>query len=135
MKRLAKMSGVMLGLLGAAVLALAGAPSPARLQMNGFLAAFNTGDRAKIEAFGRDHMPPDFLRAAVLDDTMKMFESSGGLDVIKVEEANPHALKGQVRERKTSNVLQLTVQVDPEEPARITVIGFTGGPELVKETK
>lgn len=127
------LSTVLLGL--SAVVAGADAPSPARLQMEGFLAAFNSGDRAKIEAFGREHMPPDFLRAAVLDDTMKMFEASGGLDVIRVEESGPHALRGEVRERKTSKVQQMGVQVNPEQPSRITLLAFTGGPENLEGPK
>lgn len=135
MKRRTTLSGVILGLFGAAVVALAGAPSPARVQMDGFLAAFNTGDRAKIEAFGHDHMPPDFMRPAVIDDTMKMFEQTGGFDVVKVDESSPHALEGQVRERKTSSVQKLQVQVNPTEPSRITLIGFTSGPENVKAKK
>ena len=62
---------LLLGLLaGSPLVAAADAPSPARVQMEGFIAAFNTGDRARIETFGRDHMPPDFVRAAILDETI-----------------------------------------------------------------
>jgi hypothetical protein len=121
--------------MSGAIACAADARSPARAQLDGFLAAFNSGDRAKIEAFGRDHAPPDFVRTQILDDTMKIFEATGGFDVIKVEESSPHALKGQVRERKTSNVQQLTLQVNPAAPDRITVIAFTGGPELVEGPK
>jgi D-alanyl-D-alanine carboxypeptidase len=124
----------LLGLTGA-LAAADQARSPARAQLEAFLAAFNSGDRAKIEAFGRDHAPPDFVRPQIIDDTLKMFEATGGLDVVNVEESSPHALEGQVRERKTSQVQQLVLQVNPAAPHRITVIAFTGGPELVEGPK
>jgi D-alanyl-D-alanine carboxypeptidase len=120
-----KIRTLLSGLLAATVVAaFAGAPTPARVQMEGFITAFNTGDRAKIEAFGRDHMPPDFLRAAVLDDTMKMFQSTGGFDVVDLTESGPHALQGHVRERRTKNIQLITVRVDDTAPERITEIWF-----------
>jgi len=114
----------LLGLLGAAALASADAPSPARAQMEGFIAAFNTGERAKIEAFGRDHMPPDFMRPAIIDDTVQMYERTGGYDVVDVTESDPNALKAHVRERRTKTVVEMTVQVDDAAPQRITTIFF-----------
>jgi D-alanyl-D-alanine carboxypeptidase len=127
-------------LIGSTLLALSGAismaadvPSPARVQMDGFIAAFNSGDRARIEAFGRDHAPPDFIRAAVLDDTMRMYASSGGLDLVEVEESEPLSVSSRVRERKSGAIMKLTVQVNPAEPTRITMITLHSGEELVKK--
>jgi len=115
---------LLLGLSGA----IAGAvetPSPARAQLEGFLAAFNSGDRAKIEAFGRDHAPPRFVDASNLDHTMQMFRSTGGFDLLDVEESSPHALKSHVRERGSGEVQQLEIVVDPATPERITAISLT----------
>jgi D-alanyl-D-alanine carboxypeptidase len=119
-------------LAGTSLVAAADAPSPARTQMDGFIAAFNSGDRAKIEAFGRDHMPPDFMRTAIVDQTMQMAEKSGGFDVLDVAESNPHALKGHVRERRTRNIVEITVVVDDAAPERITTILLNGPDEVVK---
>jgi hypothetical protein len=126
-------------LIGSTLLALSGAmalaadaPSPARAQLDGFIAAFNSGDRARIEAFGREHAPPDFIRGEVLDDTMEMYASTGGLDLVKVEESDPHSIRSRVRERKTGAIVELAVQVNPAEPTRITVITLHSG-ELVKK--
>jgi len=119
------------GLIGCVLLGLCGAiagaaekPSPARAQLEGFLAAFNTGDRAKIEAFARDHAPPTFTDASILDQTMQMFATTGGFKLLDVEESSPHALKGHVRERGSGNVQQLVIEVDPATPDRIKVIYF-----------
>jgi hypothetical protein len=104
--------------------AMAGGKSPARQQMDGFLAAFNSGDRAQVEAFGRDHMPPDFMRKEIIDQTMRMIESSGGYDVVDVTESSPHALTSHVRARRTKVIVVLQVGVDVATPERITNIGF-----------
>jgi hypothetical protein len=130
-----KLHVLLLSLLaGTSVIASADAPSPARLQMDGFIAAVNSGDRTKIEAFGRDHMPPDFMRAAIIDQTLQMAETTGGFDVLDVTESSPHALKGHLRERRTKNIQEITVVVDDASPARITQIGLNGGAEIVKTT-
>ena len=103
---------------------LADAPSPARAQMDGFLAAFNSGDRAKVESFGRNHMPPDFMRKEIIDQTMQMIETSGGYDVVDVTESTPNDLKSHVRARRTKEIVVLQVSVDATSPERITNIGF-----------
>jgi hypothetical protein len=128
-----KLRALLLGLLaGTSLIASAGAPSPARKQMDGFIAAVNSGDRAKIEAFGRDHMPPDFMRAAIIDQTLHMAETTGGFDVLDVTESSPHALKGHLRERLSKNVQEITVVVDDAAPERITTIALIDGEEVVK---
>ena len=120
-----KLRILLLGLVaGTSLIASADAPSPARKQMNGFIAAVNSGDRAKIEAFGRAHMPPDFMRAAIIDQTLHIAQTTGGFDVLDVTESSPHALKGHLRERLTKNVQEITVVVDDAAPERITTIAF-----------
>ena len=111
---------MLLCLMGSAV--LAGTPSPARVQFDGFLAAFNSGDRATITAFGKDHAPPDFLRPAIVDQTLEMSRTSGGYDVLEVNEIDSLSVKSWVLARATKNVVELTIVVDPANPERITVI-------------
>jgi hypothetical protein len=112
---------VLLGLCGA-IARSADAPSPARAQLDGFLAAFNSGDRATITAFAKDHAPPDFLRPAIVDQTLEMSRISGGYDVLEVYETDPSSVKSWILARATRNVVELTVVVDPADPQRITVI-------------
>ena len=106
------------------LMASADTHSPARAQMDGFLAAFNSGDRAKVEAFGRTHMPPDFMRTVIIDQTMQMIETSGGYDVVDVTESSPLALTSHVRARRTKIIEVLQVAVDATAPERITNISF-----------
>jgi hypothetical protein len=127
-----KLQVLLLGLLGGASALASADTSPARVQMERFIAALNSGDRTKIEAFGRDHMPPDFMRPAIIDQTLHMYETTGGFDVLDVTETNPHALKGHLRERKTNNVQEITVVVDAAAPERVTTLALTDGEETVK---
>ena len=121
-----RMAIVLLGALLAAtpVVTSADATSPARAQMDGFLSAFNSGDRAAVEAFGREHMPPDFMRKEIIDQTMQMIATSGGYDVVDVTESTPHDRTSHVRARRTQELVVLQVSVDAAAPERITNIGF-----------
>ena len=119
-------------LIGCVLLSLSGAiagaaetPSPARVQLDGFLAAFNSGDRATITAFGKNHAPPDFLRPAIVDQTLEMSRTSGGYDVLEVDDTDPLSVKSRVLARATKEVVELSIAVDPANPERITVITLT----------
>ena len=114
---------LLLCLLGGA--ALAGTPSPARVQLDGFLTAFNSADRATITAFGKEHAPPDFLRPAIVDQTLEMSRTSGGYDVLEVNETDPLSVKSRVLARATKEVVELSIAVDPANPERITMITLT----------
>jgi hypothetical protein len=124
MNRRKTMGCVLLGLLGATATALAGAPSPARVQLEGFLAAFNSGDRATLTAFGMDHAPPDFLRPQIVDQTLEMYRTSGGYELLEVSETSPLALTSWVRARASNDVVLLRVEVDAASPERIIVVAF-----------
>jgi len=128
---------MLLGLLGTTAMAAAGAPSPARAQLDGFLAAFNSGDRATIIAFGKDHAPPDFTRPAIVDQTLEMSRTSGGYDVLEVNESDPLSLKSWVRARKTQEIVLLVVAVHAEEPERISTVAFVSDapPERLRTSK
>jgi hypothetical protein len=103
---------------------MADSQAPARAQLQGFLAAFNSGDRTTIISFGKDHAPPDFLRTQIVDQTLEMYRASGGYDLLEVTETGPLSLTSWVQARKTGEIVLLAVQVHADEPARISAIGF-----------
>jgi hypothetical protein len=137
MKRRKIIGCLLLSLLGATAMAVAGAPTPARVQLDGFLAAFNSGDRTTVIAFGKDHAPPDFLRPAIVDQTLEMYRASGGYDVLEVTETDPLSVTSWVRARKTQEIVRLAVQVHANEPERISAIGFVSDvpPEHLRARK
>jgi hypothetical protein len=120
--RINRLIGCVLLGMSSATAGAADAPSPARAQLEGFLAAFNSGDRETITAFGKDHAPPDFLRPEIVDQTLEMSRISGGYDVLEIDETDSFSLKSRVRARATKDVVDLTITVNPTEPERITVI-------------
>ena len=127
---------VLLGLSGA-IAGAAETPSPARAQLEGFLAAFNSGDRAMLTAFGKDHAPPDFLRPAIIDQTLEMYRASGGYEVLEVNETEPLAANSWLRARSTREIVLLTVVVHADEPGRISAITFQSDdpPERLRTPK
>jgi len=120
--KIIRLIGCVLLSFSGAIAGTAGSPSPARAQLDGFLAAFNSGDRATITAFGKDHAPPDFLRPAIVDQTLEMSRTSGGYDVLEVYEIDSLSVKSWVLARATKEVVELSIAVDPANPERITVI-------------
>jgi len=110
--------------LSSAIAGAAESPSPARAQLEGFLAAFNSGDRATLTAFGKDHAPPDFIRPQIVDQTLEMYRTSGGYELLEVNESGPLALTSWVRARASKEVVQLRIEVDASSPERIIVVAF-----------
>lgn len=114
---------VLLG-LSSAIAGAAETPSPGRARLERFLTAFNSGDRATLTAFGKDHAPPDFLRPAIIDQTIEMYRTSGGYEVLEVNEADPLSATNWLRARRTGEIVLLSVVVHADEPGRISAIGF-----------
>src|SRR5215472_4718728 len=94
---------------------------PAAKQLQAWLAAFDSGDRATIQAFVAKSMPegigPDFA-----DQTIQMRDEFGGLDFQKIEESTDVRLVAIAQTRLGGERLRMTVEVDSAEPHRITSI-------------
>jgi CubicO group peptidase (beta-lactamase class C family) len=95
--------------------------TPPAKQLQAWLAAFDSGDRATIQAFVAKSMPegtrPDFT-----DQTIQMHDQFGGLDFQKVEESTDVRFVGIAVTRLGGERIRLTVEVDSAEPHRITSI-------------
>jgi CubicO group peptidase (beta-lactamase class C family) len=92
------------------------AQSPAEGQFRSWLNAFNSGDRAKYEAFLSAHFPS---RAARVDGDMGFFLRTGGFDVRKVESVTATRIACLVEERGWDNIARAVVEVEPTAPHRI----------------
>jgi D-alanyl-D-alanine carboxypeptidase len=95
--------------------------TPPAKQLQAWLAAFDSGDRATIQAFVAKSMPegtrPDFT-----DQTIQMHDQFGGLDFQKVDESTDVRFVGIAVTRLGGERIRLTVEVDSAEPHRITSI-------------
>jgi CubicO group peptidase (beta-lactamase class C family) len=95
--------------------------TPAAKQLQAWLAAFDSGDRATIQGFVAKSMPegigPDFV-----DQTIQMRDQFGDLDFQKVEESTDVRLVAIAQTRLGGERIRMTVEVDSAEPHRITSI-------------
>jgi len=90
-------------------------------QLQAWLAAFDSGDRATIQAFVAKSMPegtgPDFA-----DQTIQMRDQFGGLDFQKVEESTNVRFVAIAQTRLGGERIRMTVEADSAEPHRVTSI-------------
>jgi D-alanyl-D-alanine carboxypeptidase len=95
--------------------------TPAAKQFQAWVAAFDSDDRATIQAFVAKSMPegtgPDFA-----DQTIQMRDQFGGLDFQKVEESTDVRFVTVAQTRLGGERIRITVEVDSAEPHRITSI-------------
>ena len=97
--------------------------TPAAKQLQAWLAAFTSGDRATIQAFVQKVMatgtPSNFV-----DQTIQMRSQMGGLDFQRVEESTDDRIVAIAQTRISRERLRITVEVDAAEPHRIAQISL-----------
>jgi CubicO group peptidase (beta-lactamase class C family) len=95
--------------------------TPAAKQLQAWLAAFNSGDRASIKAFVKkdtiEATPPSFI-----DQTVQIRNQVGGFDFQKVEESTDVRFAALAQARVGGQFFRITVDVERAEPHRITSI-------------
>jgi D-alanyl-D-alanine carboxypeptidase len=119
-------------LLFSASAALAQTQTPAQFpataagtQFSGWLAAFNTHDRATFLAFLQKNYPD---RVAHIDDTMAFGNQTGGFDVIKVEKCEELTCTVLLQEKSWDQFAEATAEVDPAPPHVLKKIGLNAIP-------
>ncbi|MCU0246975.1 MAG: beta-lactamase family protein, partial [Bryobacter sp.] len=114
---------IWLGACGAGILgAQAGVPETTAGKVFAlWLAAFNSGDRGKLRAFLEKHSPDRLSRIEQLMDTREM---SGGFELIRVEKSEPLALEAILREKESDTFAQLSMTIEPGDPAKIGKLGI-----------
>src|SRR6266568_1796660 len=89
---------------------------PAR-QFSAWLDAFNSGDRASFLRFLEKNYPS---RAANIDQELNFREMTGGFELRKPEEPSSTRFSGIVQERDSDQFARFVIEVEPDEPHRIT---------------
>jgi D-alanyl-D-alanine carboxypeptidase len=110
--------------------------TPAGQQLQVWLAAFDSGDRATLQAFASKNMsentPADFA-----EQTVQIRNEVGGFDFQKVEESTDVRLVALARARTTGEGVRVAIEVETAEPHRVTSIQLqpaeVGPPEAPKE--
>ena len=111
----------LLAVLPAWSLAAGSAPSipdtPAGHALSGWLAAFNSGDRATYEAFEKAHAP--WLQ---LDEEMQFRERTGGYDLLDISESDKLWIVFRAKERASSAEAVGRLIVRSYDPDHITLL-------------
>ncbi len=97
--------------------------TPAARQLQAWLAAFTSGDRATIQAFVQKVMTPG-TPSNFVDQTIAMRSQMGGLDFQGVEESTDDRFVAIAQTRNGRERLRITVEVDAAEPHRIAEISL-----------
>jgi D-alanyl-D-alanine carboxypeptidase len=94
-------------------------------QAKGWLAAFNSGDRAALQEFLQRNRPSDVEH---IDGLMGFRERTGGFDLIKTEESTPTRFAALVKEKESDQFARFELEVEPDAPHRITQFGLRAIP-------
>ena len=97
--------------------------TPAARQLQAWLAAFTSGDRATIQAFVQKVMSPG-TSSNFVDQTIAMRSQMGGLDFQRTEESTDNRFVAIAQTRNGGERLRITVEVEPAEPHRIAQISL-----------
>ena len=94
--------------------------TPAGRQLGHWLAAFNSGDRVRLEEMLTHYRNREGRTA---ERSLEFFRMTGGFDLVKVEESSPTRLTALVKEKKSDQVARLDLEVEPQPPNLITKLG------------
>ena len=97
--------------------------TPAARQLQAWVAAFASGDRAAIQAFVQNVMTPG-TPSNFVDQTIAMHSQMGGLDFQTVEESSQDRIVAVAQTRISRERLRITVEVEAAEPHRIAQISL-----------
>jgi CubicO group peptidase (beta-lactamase class C family) len=87
--------------------------TPAAHQLSGWLAAFNSGDKATFVAFLQKNYP---AHTEDIDREMGFRDQTGGFDLRLANECEATKCSGILQERSSEQFARIVVEVDPAEP-------------------
>lgn len=109
----------------------AAAPAPATVsatkQFDDWLAAFNSGDRAALEANYKQAFNTD-VPWPPIDAQISFREETGGFDVIKAEETTPTRYVVLVKEKDSDQYARAVIEVDAAPPNRFRTFSLLAIP-------
>jgi len=89
-------------------------------QFAAWLTAFNSGDRAQMEALA-GHFANSVDRST--EGMLDFRQRTGGFDLKKIEESTATKITGLLQERNSDQMARFAMEVDPAEPHKITKWG------------
>ncbi|HTS30939.1 MAG TPA: S41 family peptidase [Bryobacteraceae bacterium] len=100
--------------------------TPAGRTFKAWLDAFNSGDRAQIDAYYRKYQP-----AASAERDMPIRASTGGFDLVSIDMSERLHLEVQLKGRKGDGIVMSMIDVKDEDPAVVAGFGLRALPRGV----
>jgi CubicO group peptidase (beta-lactamase class C family) len=95
---------------------------PARL-FAVWLAAFNAGDIAALQAFQKDHFTAERASKALGAESLRSFRNAtGGFELEKTEESSATRFVAVIKERDSDQFARVEVEVAAEQPERVSAL-------------
>jgi D-alanyl-D-alanine carboxypeptidase len=104
---------------GGAPMEVAPGLTPARVQLDRLLAAFNTGDRDAIDRYRRDEISPHWTHAPTTDMALNWFKQTGGYRPLWIHDVAPNYLEALVRNADSDDLFFMGIQVELGQPHRL----------------
>lgn len=100
--------------------------SPAGKTLAAWLEAFNSGDKAKIEAYCQKYEPG---KSENLERMLELREMTGGFNLVRIGKSEPLLIELAVKERGSETVASGTLRVKAGDPATVDSFRLrVGGP-------
>jgi CubicO group peptidase (beta-lactamase class C family) len=99
--------------------------TPAAKQLQAWLAAFNSGDRAQYRRFLENNFP---TRVSDLNQDMDFRARTGGFEFRKLEQGSATRASGLVQERDSDQFARFTLEVESAEPHHIVSLSLMAIP-------
>jgi D-alanyl-D-alanine carboxypeptidase len=93
--------------------------TPARLQMQKMLQAFNSGSRAELERYRRDNLSPFWLHPPENDAALWWQKTTGGFVPVAVEDKSPTKVVALLRNVDSDDLFLMGVGVELAPPHRL----------------
>jgi hypothetical protein len=102
--------------------------TPAGRLLMAWLDAFNSGERARIEAYYAKHAPWESV-----DETVDGRKQSGGFELLGIDKSQPLHLAFRLKEKATPAIVVGTIDVKEADPPQVMIVlnGIPPGVEFV----
>src|SRR5580704_8307994 len=97
--------------------------TPAGKVLHAWLDAFNSGDRAKIEAYVKTFDPKESA-----DFMLTFHNQTGGFDLLAIESNEPKLIKFRVKEKASPTVAIGSIQLNDAQPPTVESFGIRAIP-------
>ncbi|HEX6637628.1 MAG TPA: serine hydrolase domain-containing protein [Steroidobacteraceae bacterium] len=98
---------------------LSSGDTPAHIQLERVLAAFNSGDRDTFDRYRQENVSPYWTHAPTGEMAVGWFKKTGVHRVLTVQDLSPNYLVALLRNEDSDELFQLGVEVEREQPHRL----------------